>query len=110
MSGVVVQETLYTLGDFDVSNLNSIQQLCLERLVWRDFPLRLPQPGRLIPAFKVEEQVYFVLERTLDSLLPLRRVKFVSQCNDNSWHNHYNRGTLYSSNCDGAVTAISLTP
>jgi hypothetical protein len=104
MSGVVVERSLYALGGYEDHYLDSIQKLSLESLSWELLPLRLPCKGRYIPCFQSGNQVYFIMDKTLYSFLPIKPLKTLP-AKIFSWRaaSHYTNGTLYCSYGDGAV-------
>jgi hypothetical protein len=67
-SGVVVESSLYALGGYDGSNLDSVQKLSLETLTWELMQFRLPFAGYGIPCFKLRDtEVYLEVNKTLCS-------------------------------------------
>jgi hypothetical protein len=115
MCGVVVEESLYSLGgtlDGSVI-LDLIQKLSLERLTWEVLQLRLPVKSSGIPCFKLSTQVYFVLDTTLYSFeanpLRIQAVKGVTG-HIKSWRgpSYYSKGTLYCSFHRGKVIRVEI--
>jgi hypothetical protein len=96
MSAVVLDSSLYTIGGRFDRDLDIVQKLSLDSLTWQPIQLKLPQGTCLCPCFKIDNQVYLVIETTLYSFTPLqvKPIKSVPrkiQCNAS----YYSRGTLY---------------
>jgi hypothetical protein len=112
-SGVVVEKSLYALGGRDgLTSLDSVQKLSLEELTWELMQLRLPHAGRCIPCFKLRDtEVYLVINKTLYSFtgLQVRALKSLTE-DILSWRgaSYYRRGTVYCSNCAGAVRSHEI--
>jgi hypothetical protein len=107
--GVVVEGSLYALGGYLHGDLDLIQKLSLDRLTWEVLQIKLPQPAADIACFTHGTQAYFVLNRTLYSLQPLRPLKAL--LNDTRSYygpSYYSRGTLYGSFHGGAARRIEI--
>jgi hypothetical protein len=98
MVAVELENSVYVLGGWDGSGLDTVQKLSLDSLTWELMQLKLPQAASLFPCFKTDTEVYLVIEMTLYSFTPLRvePIKTVPQglrCETS----YYSRGTLYYS-------------
>jgi hypothetical protein len=98
MSTVVLDNGLYALGGFYKGGLDTVQRLSLDSLTWEVMQLRLPEPARSFPCFKVDTQVFLVINQTLYSFTPIQvePVKSVPERIE-CWASHYSRGSLYYS-------------
>jgi hypothetical protein len=97
MSAVEVENSLYALGGTAYySNLDTVQKLNLDSLTWELMQLKLPQEARNVLCFKIDTQVYLVLEKTLYSFTPLqvKAVKTVPE-SISCYSSYYTKGTLY---------------
>jgi hypothetical protein len=108
----VVENSLYALGGYDVSELDLVQKLRLDSLTWELMQFRLPFAGYAIPCFKLRDtEVYLVVNQTLCSFtaLEVRTLKTLTE-NIQSWYgaSYYHRGTLYCSNYDGEVLRLEI--
>jgi hypothetical protein len=115
ISSIVVDGSLYALGGVGgLKYIDLIQRLRLDELTWQIVPLQLPSAGYGIPCFKVNSQVFFVMEKTLYAFLPqtlkLQKVKTLPQDIEN-WlgPSYYSPGTLYCSNGQGPAPRLKLT-
>jgi lambda repressor-like predicted transcriptional regulator len=70
MSAVEVENSLYALGGYTGTFLDTVQKLSLDSLTWQLMHLRLPQATYEIACFKTETQVYLVIEDALYSFTP----------------------------------------
>jgi hypothetical protein len=99
MSAVVLNNSLYALGgSSDRGDIDTVQKLSLDSLTWELMQLKLPQAASCIPCFKVNTQVYLVIEETLYSFTPLQ-VKPIKTLTEGilCYSSYYSRGTLYYS-------------
>jgi hypothetical protein len=98
MSAVEYDNSLYALGGSIslFSKLDTVQRLRLDSLTWELMQLKLPQAAFSLPCFKVDTQVYLVIEKTLYSFTPLE-VKPLRTLPESilSYSSSYSRGTLY---------------
>jgi hypothetical protein len=87
-SGVVVENSLYSLGGYDGSDLDLVQKLSLESLTWELMQFRLPLAGYGIPCFKLRNtEVYLVVNQTLCSFTALEVSPLKTLTEDiESWH------------------------
>jgi hypothetical protein len=111
-SGVVLESSLYALGGYAESRLDSVQKLSLGSLTWDLLELKLPHQVRGMPCFKLSEtEVYLVMEETLYSFtaLQVRPVKTLTEY-IHSWRgaSYYHRGTLFCSSGGGAVSSYAI--
>jgi ABC-type methionine transport system ATPase subunit len=114
-SAVVMDRTLYALGGYTTTDLDLIQVLSLDWLLWRSARV-LPTSGKFISCFKVSDtQAYFVLNKNLYSFKPqqtvqLQPVKLLTQdILSKRGPSYYSRGTLYCSNDEGAARRLRLS-
>jgi hypothetical protein len=111
-SGVVVENSLYTLGGHDGSALDLVQKLSLESLTWELMQFRLPFAGYCIPCFKVREtEVYLVFNQTLFSFtaLAVRPLKTLTDYIRSEYGaSYYHRGTLYCSSYSGRARSLEI--
>jgi hypothetical protein len=112
MSGVVVENSLYALGGYADSSLDSVQKLSLESLSWELMQFRLPIAGMGIPCFKLRDtEVYLVVNKTLCSFtaLEVRPLKTLTE-DIQSWFgvSYYHGGTLYCSSHIGRVLSLEI--
>jgi hypothetical protein len=111
-SGVVVERSLYALGGHDGSPLDLVQKLSLESFTWELMQLRLPHAGCSISCFKLRDtDVYLVVNATLccftgPQVYPLKTLT----TSIHGWcgPSYYSRGTLYSSDDEGAVRTLEI--
>jgi hypothetical protein len=98
MNAVVLDNSLYALGGWADSNLDTVQKLSLDSLTWELMPLKLPQPALKFPCFKTDNQVFLLIEETLYSFTPLQ-IKPIKTVAHGVWceRSYYSRGTLYYS-------------
>jgi hypothetical protein len=97
MSAVELDNDLYVFGGYvGRSFLDTIQKLSLSNLTWELMRLKLPQACYAMSCFKIETQMYLVIEETLYSFTPLQ-VKEVKTLPQAVWcfSSYYSRGTLY---------------
>jgi hypothetical protein len=110
LSAVEVEGSLYALGgrDDDIP-LDEIQMLSLDELYWQVLSLRLPEQTFELPCFKRgDTQVYFVVNKTLYSFLPLtlhiQPIKTLPyEIRSSGGPSYYCRGALYYPGGTGAV-------
>jgi hypothetical protein len=112
LSGVVVESSLYALGGYDGSKLDSVQKLSLESLTWELMQFRLPFAGSGIPCFKLSDtEVYLVVNKTLCTFtaFEVRPLKTLNE-DIKSWYgaSYYHRGTLYCSSQSGGVRSFQI--
>jgi hypothetical protein len=97
MCALELENCVYALGGrARFINLDTVQKLSLDSLTWELMQLKLPQPERWFPCFKIETQVYLVINKTLYSFTPfeVKPIKFLplsSYC----YSSYYIRGTIY---------------
>jgi hypothetical protein len=73
MNAVELDNDLYVFGGYaGRSFLDTVQKLRLSSLTWELMRLKLPQACYAISCFKIETQVYLVIENTLYSFTPLQ--------------------------------------
>jgi hypothetical protein len=111
-SGIVVESSLYALGGTGGSALDLVQKLSLVNLTWELMQIRLPFTGSSIPCFKVRDtEVYLIVNKTLCSFtsFEVRPLETLTE-SINSWAgaSYYRRGTLYCSDCEGAVLSHEI--
>jgi hypothetical protein len=99
ISAVAVENSVYAFGGYDRGHLRAVQKLSLDSLTWELMQLKLPQAASWFPCFKVETQVYLVIEITLYSFTPLqlKKVKtlpLATEC-ETCKASYYSRGSLY---------------
>jgi hypothetical protein len=112
ISGVVVEESLYVLGGTTANGdeLDLIQRLSLERLVWEPLQMSLSQAGSCIACFKLSNtEAYFLLDKTLYSLQTLHPVKTLTEGAASCYGpSYYSRGSLYCTSSIGAAKRVEI--
>jgi hypothetical protein len=96
LSAVVLDDSLYALGGYAGSDLDTVQKLSLDSLTWKFMQLKLPQAAYYFACFKSDTEVYLVIKETLYSFTPLQ-VKPLKTVAEDIWcfSSYYSRGTLY---------------
>jgi hypothetical protein len=100
MSAIELHNSLYALGGYNGSYLDTVQKFSLESLTWQLMQLKLPLATSVFPCFKKSTEVYLVIDKTqtLYSFTPLE-VKPIKTFPDLyscfSYTSYYSRGTLY---------------
>jgi hypothetical protein len=96
MSAVEVENSLYALGGYTGTPLDTVQKLSLDSLAWQLMHLKLPQAAHGIACFKTDTEVYLVIAKTLYSFTPqqVKAVKTLDQ-SINCYSSYYSRGILY---------------
>jgi hypothetical protein len=109
MSAVEGDNSLYVLGGRDNGrDLDTVQKLCLNSLIWELMQLKLPQACWCPPCFKTDSYVYLVIKKTLYAFTPyeLKPLKTVPK-SIRSDSSYYSRGTLYCS-WIGDITSLAV--
>jgi hypothetical protein len=110
MSAVVMDNSLYALGGFDIPRfLDTVQKLSLDSLTWELMQLKLPKTASWFPCFKTDTQVYLVIEKTLYSFTPqqIKEVRTLSK-SISSKMSYYSRGTLYYSEFRSGLSSLAV--
>jgi hypothetical protein len=99
MSAVELHNHLYALGgeSEELYSSDTVQKLSLDSLTWQLIQLKLPQAVHSFPCFKIDTEVYLVIEKTLYSFTPLevKPIKTLPEDISECSSSYYSRGTLY---------------
>jgi hypothetical protein len=107
MSAVELDNSLYALGGHaDGSFLDTVQKLSLDSLTWELMQLKLPTASFLFPCFKIDAQVYLLIEKTLFSFTPLQIKPIQTLQNIACSSSYYSKGTLYYE--DGGIRSLEI--
>jgi hypothetical protein len=103
---------IYTLGGYDGSNLDLIQEFELESQTWKLLEVKLPSKSDRIPCFRVKKQalIYFILGGALHSFSPitytLANVKPLTNVKCCNRPSYFAKGTLYYPPESGPVLSL----
>jgi hypothetical protein len=95
MSAVVLDNSLYALGGYVGSFLDTVQKFSLDSLTWQLMQVKLPKAARWFPCFKTDTEVYLVIERTLYSFtsFQVKPIKSLPRGVYRCYTSYYSRGT-----------------
>jgi hypothetical protein len=104
---------IYSLGGYDGSDVDLIQEFELERQTWKLLEVKLPTKSSWIPCFRGNQQlIYFIQGKALRSFSPityaLTQVKTVG--NIQSWNgpSYYAKGSLHYPNETGPLQKLAI--
>jgi hypothetical protein len=113
MSAVVLDNSLYALGGSTAGgkNLDTVQKLSLDSLTWELMDLKLPFEACSFPCFKIETQVFLLINWALYSFTPLEFKKIKTLDIDDIYSSItscYGRGILYYTTLMHGIHSIQL--
>jgi hypothetical protein len=103
---------IYTLGGFDGSPLDLIQEFELESQTWKLLEVKLPSKSFSIPCFRVKNQalIYFIQGDALHSFSPithtLANVKPLTNITSCYGPSYFAKGTLYYPDQSGPLRRL----
>jgi hypothetical protein len=113
MSAVVLDSNLYALGGGTArgEDLDTVQRLSLDSLTWELLDLKLPKGVSSFPCFKIETQVFLLINWAIWSFTPLnvKRVKTLDISEMSSCITSIcSRGILYYSSVRDGINRIRV--
>jgi hypothetical protein len=113
MSAVVLDNSLYALGGSTGTfmELDTVQKLSLDSLTWELMDLKLPFEACSFPCFKIETQVFLVINWALYSFTPFEFKKVKTLDIDDIYSSItscYSRGILYYTTPMHGIHSIML--